>query len=482
MSEDTYEKVLDALEEIEDLEEAGEVRRDLSKAEQVLTKPKPIEPPKQEKPQQEEKKPPKKEKTQDNKQDTQKQEKEKPPVSEKPKIKEKKQEKKDTMAEKTQEPKKEEKKEEKKPEEPKKEDKPKKKELAPKPSVPGGETAPTPAPAKPETPKPGAPTPSAPPTPAPAGANPKITQMEAEIKILKDTNKEMTEKIEGFAERIGEIRGLVMERETIIREALISLKKINEVVSELDPMRMIKDKRKTRSEITIIQSKQDEYEKIIKDLSKKFAAAKEKIEAVTDIHTILELGKDVGKRLQQIEEIRVKIDRMMHKMESIYAETNKKFEQLPVLIGRVEKFDALSMEIMKILDEYKVKMEGFLVNQDLDPIRTNISTIKEELQEVEQRATRRPISAKENKRLEEYKKMIDEELEAIRATNSILEEQYREAMISERSFNELMKKNRERQSALETLIKDVNRILEKGLVEDIRLKKLMQILKKLSKK
>ncbi len=475
MNEDTYEKVLDALEDIEELEESGEIEKDLSKTEEVLTKQeKQIEPPK---PKKKEELP--KKKTQDNKQEIPIK---KPSVSKKPKIQEKKQEKSDTMVEKTQEPKEKEKKQEKKPEGPSKEDKPKKKELVSKPAVPGGEVSPTPVLTTPSDPKSVTSTPSAAPIPAPTSASPKIIQMEAEIKILKDTNKEMTEKIEGFAERIGEIRGLVMERETIIREALISIKKINEVVSELEPMKMIKDKRKTRSEIIIIQSKQDEYEKIIKDLSKKFNKAKETIDAVTDIHTILEIGKDVGKRLQQVEEVRVKIDRMMHKMESIYAETNKKFEQLPILIGRVEKFDALSMEIMKILDEYKVKMEGFLVNQDLDSLRNNMSVIKEELQEVEQRATRRPISVNENKRLEEYKKMIDEELEAIRATNSILEEQYREAMISERTFNELMKKNRERQAALETLIKDVNSILEKGLVEDTRLKRLMQILKKLSKK
>jgi hypothetical protein len=452
MSEDTYEEVLDALEEIEELEESGEVPPDLSVPEKVLTK-KNTQAPKNDSSGLDGKSPEKK-KTQDK---TKEENKVKPTVSEKPRTQEKKPEKMVTMAEKTQEGKKGQEKPQKDAEKTKEQSKEKKKDLAPKPNVPGKEEEMVPVPV---SPKPVLTTPEQPAAgvvPGPRIDTSRISVLEGEIKALKDSNKDMSEKIDGFGERIGEIRGQVMERETTIREALISLKKMGEVVSELDPMRLIRDKRKMNAEITILQSKVDEYERLIKDLSKKFAQAKETIDAVTDIHTVLELGKDVGKRLQMVEEIRVRIDRMLHKIESMYQEINKRFEQLPLLIGKIEKFDALSMEIMKILDEYKVRMEGFLVNQDLDPIRTDVQTIREELQEVEQRATKRPLSVKESSSLESYKKMITEELEAIRATNSIIEEQYREAMISEPAFNELMKKNREREAALEILLKDINR-------------------------
>ncbi len=403
-------------------------------------------------------------------------------VSKKPEKNQKKEEKSMNGEKKTQKQKEQVKKEENTEKKEEKKDKDKNKELPPKPPVPGKENMPpvqktsiSPSKTSFSTSSPGVVT-------APIINNSKITQLETEIKALKDANKEFSEKIEGFSERIGEIRGLVMERETTLREALISLKKMGEVVSELDPAKLIKDKRKMKAEITIMQSKLDEYEKLMKDMSKKFSQAKEMIKAVSDIHVILELGKDVGKRLQEMEEIKVKIERMLHQIESMYSEINKKFEQLPYLIGKIEKFDALSMEMMKILDEYKIKMESFLVNEDLNPIRTEINMIKEELQEIEQRATRRPLSVKESNELESYKKMIEDELEAITATNSIIEEQYREAMISERTFNELTKKNRERESALKILLKDINSILEKGLVEDIRFQKLMDILKKLSKK
>ena len=55
-------------------------------------------------------------------------------------------------------------------------------------------------------------------------------------------------------------------------------------------------------------------------------------------------------------------------------------------------------------------------------------------------------------------------------------------MISERTFNELMKKNRDRDSALSFLLKDLTQILERGLVRDDKIKEIMKILKKLSKK
>jgi len=310
--------------------------------------------------------------------------------------------------------------------------------------------------------------------------NAKIEALEREVKMLRESVKEFREKTDVYAERIGEIRGLVMERETTIREALISLKKMGEIISELDPMKLIKEKRALKTELTILQSKVEEYERVVRDLSKKFSMMKESFEALSDIHTILELGKDVGKKLAAIEEVKREIERIYHKIENMYMEINKRVEEFPLLVSKVEKLDKLSLEIIKVLDEYKVKMENFLTRDDLTPIEGEISNLKKELKKLEEMAVKRPITRGERKELKNYLKMLQDIISSIEATNSIIEEQYREALISEKAYNELIGKNKEKESALKKLVEDVREILDTGMVEDARLAKLMDVLSRIS--
>ena len=178
------------------------------------------------------------------------------------------------------------------------------------------------------------------------GIEEKVLKLEEEIKdimvqinALKELNKQINERITASSEKIGELRGLFFERETTIKDALISIKKTNEIIAELEPNRIIEDRKKTLTELNVVRSKLLEYESIIKDLLKKFTETKEMFERLKNMSALLDISKEVGDKMLKIDEIRKEIERYSHKVESMYVEMNRRFEEFPIMVDKVRKLD-----------------------------------------------------------------------------------------------------------------------------------------------
>jgi hypothetical protein len=298
-----------------------------------------------------------------------------------------------------------------------------------------------------------------------------------QINALKELNKQINERITASSEKIGELRGLFFERETTIKDALISIKKTNEIIAELEPNRIIEDRKKTLTELNVVRSKLLEYESIIKDLLKKFTETKEMFERLKNMSALLDISKEVGDKMLKIDEIRKEIERYSHKVESMYVEMNRRFEEFPIMVDKVRKLDSLSLEFIKSLDALKVKLSETISKEDLDRIEERFKKFEEEINKVKEDVKKEEISKEDEAKLKNYLQALEEERSAVESTIGIIEDQYREALISETTYKEISDMAKSKLENIKSLGEEINKVINEGKIEKVKLNELYEKLK-----
>jgi len=74
-----------------------------------------------------------------------------------------------------------------------------------------------------------------------------IEELKLQISMLKDLQKSSEEKLATSLERIGELRSSLLEKDRMIREALVSFKRIGEIVYELEPQKLVEERKRFES-------------------------------------------------------------------------------------------------------------------------------------------------------------------------------------------------------------------------------------------
>ncbi len=295
--------------------------------------------------------------------------------------------------------------------------------------------------------------------------------------MLKELQKSTEEKITSTAERIGELRSSLIEKDRTIREALLSFKKIGEIIYELEPQKLVEERRKFEGELSLLKSKVSEYEEIIRDILKEFREIREIFSELKNMEALVNIAKDVGDKLVKISEMRSEVEKYMHKVETLYSDMELKIGELPVFLDKVKRLDSLTLEIVKSLDEIKVQMRNFVTSRDLEELREKVRELEDKIEKVKLEAAERRITLKEEEELKKILSSVNEEIESIKTTLKLVEEQYKDALISRKVYEEVVKKSKDRLKTLEEVKRGIIDILERGRAKKWEIKELIEKIK-----
>jgi len=297
--------------------------------------------------------------------------------------------------------------------------------------------------------------------------------------MLKDLQKSSEEKLATSLERIGELRSSLLEKDRMIREALVSFKRIGEIVYELEPQKLVEERKRFESELLLLKSKLSEYEEIIRNLLREFREIRDIFAKLRNMEMLISIAKEVGGKLVKISEIESTVERYLHKIESLYSDIELKVGELPLFMDKVKKLDSLTLEIVKSLDEMKVKLRQFATTSDLEGLRNELKELWDKLEKIKLEVAERRITLKEEEELKKVLASVNEELESLNTTLKLVEEQYRDALISEKVYEEIVKKGKERLDVLNEVKKSICEILERGRTREGEIRYLIERLKTL---
>jgi chromosome segregation ATPase len=270
-----------------------------------------------------------------------------------------------------------------------------------------------------------------------------IEKLQTQIDTFKDVREQNDEKIRELTEKIGEIRSLFFQREGLIKETETKVKMLEDVVTDINPSKYMKEMEKRKEEILEAQAKVEKVEVVEKELNDGLSKIRQTMQNIKSVENLENMLNEVKDNISKSRELRADIDRMSGKTERFYFEMENRIKDFVDLKGRIDKTDDLVRELTRTADGINIRLSGFVLKTDLEDfkksansiISSNKDFIDKKIKEIESFLS---LPSEEiNNRVDQLKKR------RVEVSNLLvsLEEQYKKAFISQKTYDEVKQKN-----------------------------------------
>jgi chromosome segregation ATPase len=270
-----------------------------------------------------------------------------------------------------------------------------------------------------------------------------IEKIKAEIEGLREVKFNSDQRIKELAESTGELRSILFQKDTIVKELETKIRLMSDSVNDIEPKKIAKDFQKQQEEIQLSQAKTEKVESMYKDMNRKFEETQKILEGLRNVENlktrISEMEGMISKSIENKEEV----DRLTNKTEKIYTELEGKIKEIDKIRADLQKMDDLSKEMTKSIDEINIKIVGSAKKEDVEGFRDSINDLlvsnKEnfdrKIKEIEDSINipKEEVSSKIND--------LERKKEGILNLLSSLEEQYRAGSVKKETFQEVSEKN-----------------------------------------
>jgi chromosome segregation ATPase len=305
-----------------------------------------------------------------------------------------------------------------------------------------------------------------------------IEKLQTEIDTFKDMREQYDERIRELTEKIGEIRSLFFQRESLIKETETKVKMIDDIVSDINPSKYMKELEKRKEEILESQARIEKLELIEKDLSNSLNNLKQTMQNIKSVENLEMLLNEIKDNVTKSRELKSDIERISGKSERFYFEMENRIKEFINLKERTDKVEDLTNELTRTIDSINIRLAAFISKTDIEDFKKSVNSIissnkefiENKMKELESFLS---LPSEEiNNRIEQLKKR------RVEVSNLLLnvEEQYKKAFISERTYIEVKQKN---ESILKQIEEELNQ-LQAG--ERFSLKTLPSVISKLEDK
>jgi len=258
----------------------------------------------------------------------------------------------------------------------------------------------------------------------------KLEKMGAFLDAMKEEKASGDETIRRLTEEIGEIRSSVGALDRKISQQEIIVSDINTAIADLKPERFVNVLRKGDAQLKMHDAKIRRFEDMTPLLVKRITQIEAVLKKIGSLEKIADFGRDIARRLVEIENREKRIGRISDKIDSIFMELNKRLDEFVLYRAKQDTLDELSREMMKAIDDINTKIEKYAEKEDMDILR---DTLEARISGIGMPST----VSKEVMKLQQQQREIEELLD-------ILGEQFRKGKIKKEEYEKAKKVNTER--------------------------------------
>jgi len=305
-----------------------------------------------------------------------------------------------------------------------------------------------------------------------------IEKLQTEVNTIKDFKQQNDEVVRELTEKIGEIRSLFFQRESLIKETETKVKMLEDTVSDISPSKYMKELEKRKEETLESQARIEKLELIEKNLTTNLNNLKQTMQNIKSVENLEKLLDEIQENVSKNREIKADIERSAGKSERFYFEMENRIKEFVDIKEKTDKLDELAKELTKSIDNINIRLAGFVSRTDIEDLKKSFNSIissnKEFIEsKVKEFESFLSIPSEEiTNRVNQLKKRRSE----VSSLLLNIEDQYKKVFISEKTYNEVKQQN---ENILKQIEEELNQ-LQSG--ESFTLKSLPSILGKLEDK
>lgn len=315
-----------------------------------------------------------------------------------------------------------------------------------------------------------------------------MDKLQAEILALKEIKFQSDEKAKQISEGLGELRAMVFQRDAIYKENDAKLGKMEVIVNEIQPQVIMAAIQKREREVNEVRARIEKNDSILQVNVEQIRNMQKELEHVRGVARVLEADKKITEIIPKIEESKSTMERLSAKSERLYFEIDKRLSEFAVFKEKVVTIEQLTHELMKMADESKVKLDGcgskdevLSLRAEVGKLGAGLEAMKKQIEGLRASGTIvtpnalmsmpfTPLTTQGGGGGPAPQGADGTSVEALRAQKeeikallSMLEDEYREGVISEKTFAEARMKNESHLKELEHMIEEKQSGKQQGI-------------------
>jgi len=209
-----------------------------------------------------------------------------------------------------------------------------------------------------------------------------IDRIKASVESFGEVRKGLTERITGLNEQIGELRAMILDRDRTIQEIELKSVKAADLVESVQPDKLMIEIQKEDAKFEALKANLEGNEAIMDRIMEDLKDMRKKLEFFRGIEEVVKLAEEVKKELIEIKKVEASIHINTDKVETIYSELRKKFQEIDLFSDSIQELKVNLEQNSKDVDSMKTKISGLANKDELDRLVQKVNRYIEALQEI----------------------------------------------------------------------------------------------------
>ena len=210
-----------------------------------------------------------------------------------------------------------------------------------------------------------------------------VDKINASIESFGEVRKGLNERINHLGQQIGEIRGMIMDRDRTIQEIEFKAVKAADLVESVHPDKLMIEIQKEDAKFEALKANLEGNESIMHRMMDEVKEMRRKLEFFTGIEEIIKLGEEVKKELVEIKKVEAKISIQTDKIETIYSELRTRVQEIDVFNDSLQEMKVNFQQNSKDIDAIKLKISNLAEKQELDSLIKKVQRYIDVLKEID---------------------------------------------------------------------------------------------------
>jgi hypothetical protein len=199
--------------------------------------------------------------------------------------------------------------------------------------------------------------------------------LKEEINALKERGNATEERISRENESIGEIKEMSMNTEKESKELSIKAEQAISIIKETKPEEIYGRLEKFDQKLEKQKEVLGQFKSMITALEERQKEITSKMAIIKGAETLMKLNDEIRDELMNVKKVEAKIERDADRVESIYLTYQKEFSDLSDIKSRGESIEKLQKEMVKEIDDTKVRMQSLAEKKKLESFRTDLDKV-----------------------------------------------------------------------------------------------------------
>lgn len=263
-----------------------------------------------------------------------------------------------------------------------------------------------------------------------------IEKLKASVETIKEFKGAQDEKVQRALENVSELRSIIFQRETMMKDQETKMQKVSDQMSQIEPEKIMMALGKRDRQISDHDIKLDKIEGKMKNVEEIFERLKHVISNIGSLENMINMGKESTEKLNEMRGVQTGIQKLSDKMHGLYADLSSRLEEFDIYKRKQDRSGSLVESLMSSVDDINKKMNEFVTREDMESLKLRAAS-----------SGAAPSGGSGIGSLLEEK----EEVEML--LNS-LEESKKASMISKKEYEKTKKMNQQKLADLEKQIKE----------------------------